>query len=81
MEALPRILVAGVPGCVQVLERMLGSSAHILEAQTAVQRRPDGGLVTEGRRVGRSGAGGDKLIGLLIDLEELRPAPRQRAGR
>ncbi len=43
-------------------------------SQTAGQRRPDGGLGTEGRRVWRGGAGGDKLIGLSIDLDELHSA-------
>jgi hypothetical protein len=32
-------------------------------SQTAGQRRPNGGLGTEGRRVWRGGAGGDKLSG------------------
>ena len=46
-------------------------------SQTAGQRRPDGGLGTEGRGVWRGGAGGgDKLIGLSIDLEELHSASR-----
>jgi len=45
-------------------------------SQTAGQRRPDGGLGTEGRCVWRGGAGGDKLIGLSIDLEELHSASR-----
>ena len=50
-------------------------------SQTAGQRRPDGGLGTEGRRVGRGGAGGDKLIGLSIDLEELHSASRALEAR
>jgi hypothetical protein len=45
-------------------------------SQTAGQRRPDGGLGTEGRRGWHGGAGGDKLIGLSIDLEELHSASR-----
>jgi hypothetical protein len=50
-------------------------------SQTAGQRRPDGGLGTEGRRVWRGGAGGDKLIGLSIDLEELHSASRALEAR
>ena len=50
-------------------------------SQTVCQRRPDGGLGTEGRRVGRGGAGGDKLIGLSIDLEELHSASRALEAR
>ncbi len=46
-------------------------------SQTAGQRRPDGDLGTEGRRVWRGGAGGDKLIGLPIDLEELHSVSRE----
>jgi hypothetical protein len=49
--------------------------------QTAGQRRPDGGLGTEGRRVWRGGAGGDELIGLSIDLEELYSASRALEAR
>ena len=44
--------------------------------QTAGQRRPDGGLGTERWRVWRGGAGGDKLSGLSIDLEDLHSASR-----
>ena len=50
-------------------------------SQIAGQRRPDGGLWTEGRRVWRGGAGGDKLIGLSIDLEELYSASRALEAR
>ena len=50
-------------------------------SQTAGQRRPDGGLGTEGRCVWRGGAGGDKLIGLSIDLEELHSASRALEAR
>ena len=49
-------------------------------SQTAGQRRPNGGLGTEGRRVWRGGAGGDKLIGRSIDLEELHSASRALAA-
>jgi hypothetical protein len=45
-------------------------------SQTTGQRRPDGGLGTEGQRVWCGGAGGDKLIGRSIDSEELHSASR-----
>ena len=51
-------------------------------SQTVGQRHPDGGLGTEGRRVWRGGAGGgDKLIGLSIDLAELHSASRALEAR
>ena len=73
-------IAPGVPPCSPCQSRRRATEQREM-SQTAGQRRPDGGLGTEGRRVWRGGAGGDKLIGLSIDLEELRPAPRQRAGR
>ena len=73
-------IAPGVPPCSPCQSRRRVTEQRET-SQTAGQRRPDGGLGTEGRRVWRGGAGGDKLIGLSIDLEELRPAPRQRAGR
>ena len=63
-------IAPGVPPCSPCQSRRRATEQRET-SQTAGQRRPDGGLGTEGRRVWRGGAGGDKLIGLSIDLEEL----------
>src|ERR1043165_7499171 len=62
-------------------EYLAGSAGFILGSLPRYktkchQTRSYGALGTEGRRVWRGGAGGDKLSGLSIDLEELHSASR-----
>jgi hypothetical protein len=73
-------IAPGVPPCSPCQSRRRATEQRET-SQTAGQRRPDGGLGTEGRRVWRGGAGGDKLIGLSIDLEELHSASRALEAR
>ena len=73
-------LAPGVPPCSLCQSRRRATEQRET-SQTAPRRRPDGGLGTEGRRVWRGGAGGDKLIGLSIDLEELHSASRALEAR
>jgi len=73
-------IAPGVPPCSPCQSRRRVTEQRET-SQTAGQSRPDGGLGTEGRRVWRGGAGGDKLIGLSIDLEELHSASRALEAR
>ena len=75
-----RPIAPGVPPCSPCQSRRRATEQRET-SQTAGPRRPDGGLGTEGRRVWRGGAGGDKLIGLSIDLEELHSASRAIEAR
>jgi hypothetical protein len=73
-------IAPGVPPCSPCQSRRRATEQRET-SQTAGQRRPDGGLGTEGRRVWPGGAGGEKLIGLSIALEELRSASRALEAR
>jgi hypothetical protein len=73
-------IAPGVPRCSPCQSRRRATEQRET-SQTAGQRRPDGGLGMEGRRVWRGGAGGDKLIGLSIDLEELHSDSRALEAR
>src|SRR6266853_4057483 len=73
-------IAPGVPPCSPCQSRRRATEQRET-SQTAGQRRPDGGLGTEGRRVWRGGAGGDKLIGRSIDLEELHSTSRALEAR
>jgi hypothetical protein len=73
-------IAPGVPPC-SPCQRRRRATEQRETSQTAGQHHPDGGLGTEGRRVWRGGAGGDKLIGLSIDLEELHSASRALEAR
>ena len=75
LGSLPHCKTTGVPPCSPCQSRRRATEQRET-SQTAGQRRPDGGLGTEGRRVWRGGAGGNKLIGLSLDLEELHSASR-----
>jgi hypothetical protein len=67
-------IIPGVPPCSPCQSRRRATEQR-KTSQTAGQRRPDGGLETEGRHWG------DKLIGLSIDLEELHSASRALEAR
>ena len=73
-------IAPGVPPCSPCQSRRRATEQRET-SQTAGRRRSDGGLGTEGRRVRRGGAGGARLLGLSIDLEELHSASRALEAR